>query len=87
MGTIFVNTISNILSTMASECSIEIEMLNDVKIKNILGGYQFLQNKTILLGDLKYGQPRDCLLELEYPEEIKQLKLPIANIKLTYYDY
>lgn len=36
-GTIFVNSISNALSTMARKCTFNVKALNGVKIEKVLG--------------------------------------------------
>jgi len=54
IGTIFVNGIANAISTLASNTELEIEMLNGVKVKKVLGNMPFLYNK-IKVGDVQYG--------------------------------
>jgi hypothetical protein len=45
VGTIFVNSISNILSTMANTCELIVETLNTAKIAAIPGGLPSNENK------------------------------------------
>jgi hypothetical protein len=40
VGTIFVNSTANILSTMGKNVKIDIKTLNGVKIKRVLGDFQ-----------------------------------------------
>lgn len=39
-GTIFVNSIASILSTLGSNCDIEVELLNGVYANKVLGGFK-----------------------------------------------
>ena len=57
-GTIFVNMIAQILSTMGSQADVEVEGLNGVKIKRTLGfnGYKSENGKMITsLGTIAFG--------------------------------
>ena len=45
VGTIFVNSISNVLSTMANTCELIVEALNGAKIVSIPGGLSCNDNK------------------------------------------
>lgn len=88
IGTIFVNTISNILSTMANECQLKIEFLNGVKLDNVPGGYPIDKN-VIFVGDIKFGQRRDIVLKLHLPPNFVKPKdqLPIMNVQCKYFDF
>jgi len=52
MGTIFVNTFSNILCTCATNAFITIKPKNNVKIVDIIG---YKNSERIMLGDIKFG--------------------------------
>jgi len=41
LGTIFVNAISNILSTMGSRCELNIEMENGARLVDVPGGFVY----------------------------------------------
>lgn len=88
IGTIFVNTISNILSTMANECQLKIELLNGVKLEKVPGGYP-VENNVIFVGDIKFGQRRDIMLKLHLPPNFVKPKdqLPIMNVQCKYFDF
>lgn len=72
IGTVFVNSISNILSTFASNCELKIEPLNGAKIEKIYGGLPMKDNSTILVGNLQYGQSREIVLKISRPDFIEQ---------------
>jgi len=88
IGTIFVNTISNILSTMANECKLKIEMLNGAKLIEVPGGYP-VENDIISVGDIKFGQHRDIILKVQFPEKWvkEQSHLAFMNVQCKYFDF
>lgn len=63
IGTIFANSLANMLNTMGSQCKLTLEMLNGTKILQIPGGF-IRQGNTIKLGDIKFGQPRDIVIKV-----------------------
>ena len=88
IGTIFVNTLSNILSTMANECKLKIEMLNGAKLIEVPGGYQ-VENDVISLGDIKFGQRRDIILKVQLPKQFGkgESQLAFMNAQCKYFDF
>lgn len=74
IGTIFVNSISNILNTMGSRAVISLELLNKVRFNSLLGEgipYKKKGNKVeIHVGDLKFGQTRDIVFNLNIPDNV-----------------
>lgn len=88
IGTIFVNSISNILSTMGNECELNVEMLNGAKLVEVPGGYSYdLETGKISVGELKFGQRRDVVLKVDVPNKLIKSNLPIMNVKLRYVDF
>ena len=55
MGTIFVNTLSNILCTCAANAVVSLEGKNGTKIVEVVGYEDWKSTKMIELGDIKYG--------------------------------
>ncbi len=66
VGTIFVNSISNIFSTMANNCEVTIEAINGAYVEQVLGGYSF-EDRVVRCGDLKFGQSKDIVLKMKFP--------------------
>ncbi|EGR33000.1 von willebrand factor type a domain protein [Ichthyophthirius multifiliis] len=87
IGTIFVNSLSNILTTTVSKCELSINTLNGCKIEKILGGINLINNTTICMGDIKQGQPRDCLLKMKFPDGLREQSLPFMDLQVKYFDY
>ena len=84
IGTIFVNCLSNILCTMAAKCELQFEFHNGAKIEEVKGGLTLLDNNSIKVGDVKFGQFRDIMLRMRFPEDRTK---PYMSVKLKYYDY
>lgn len=59
MGTIYVNTISNILSTMAVNAKITLQAVNNARF---FVNNQYLDKLELRCGDIKYGQSRDFVV-------------------------
>jgi len=58
VGTIFVNSVANILTTMGRNATVKIHTSNGVKIKNIIGDYKYTANNhdaEVNVGNLLYG--------------------------------
>ena len=85
IGTIFVNTISNILSTMANECKLRVDMLNGAKLLEVPGGYNVEEN-LISVGDVKFGQRRDIVLKVQFPKKAEN-QIPFMNVECRYFDF
>jgi hypothetical protein len=70
VGTVFVNSLSNTLSTMASDLNVSLEPAEGVQIKTIHGGLPTTMTSwgaNVELGSLNYGQSRDLVITLEVP--------------------
>jgi len=64
VGTVFVNTLSNLLTTFAKEVFISLEATN-CEIKGVQGGYPFeatAEGGRIKLGTMQYEQPRSVVV-------------------------
>ena len=85
IGTIFVNTLSNILSTMANECKLKIEMLNGAKLMEVPGSY-LVEHDVIDVGDIKFGQRRDIILKVQFPKQFG-LGESFMNVECKYFDF
>ena len=83
MGTIFINTLGNLLSTMAVGANILIETLNDAVIS--YPNQQPVKKLLIKCADIKFGQSRDFAFVMENLPNDRSV--PILNAKLVYYDY
>jgi len=67
VGTVFVNTVSNLLVTMAQEVFFDLELEDGVEISKVYGDYEHTKTSSgsrIFLGTLQFGQPRDIALKL-----------------------
>lgn len=73
MGTIYVNTISNILSTLGVNANIAIQTQNKAKV---LFENQYVDQCSLRCGDIKYGQTRDFVLEVDNVND----KLPFLDV-------
>lgn len=85
VGTVFVNSLSNILPTIATNVQINVEGCNGAKIKGIPGGYQHVITSwgaQIDIGTLQEGQSKDIILELEIQDQSK----PFAQVVVQYLD-
>jgi hypothetical protein len=86
VGTIFVNSLSNLLTTISSNTILSIEPLNGAKIedKGILGGFP-LQNASwgaaVQFGSIRYGLTKDLVVKMTLPEN-KELPFLRATLKL-----
>jgi len=68
VGTCFVNTISNLLVTMARRATLHIEPKNQARVNRILGGYALPglagEQLSVEVGTLQYGQTKDVVLQM-----------------------
>jgi len=70
VGTVFVNSLSNTLSTMATNTVIALEPVNGASISKIHGGYPSTTTSwgaEVHLGSCNYGQSRDVVITLQVP--------------------
>lgn len=70
VGTVFVNSLSNTLSTMASNLEIALEPCNGAVIKTVHGGLPTTMTSwgsQISMGTLTYGQSRDLVVTMDVP--------------------
>lgn len=67
VGTVKINQLANIYSTIANNCLIKIESLNEAKILNIPGNFNVFNSawgKTINIGSIQYDQNRNIIIEI-----------------------
>lgn len=67
VGTVFVNTVSNILVTMAQEVFLALDLEEGVEINKVFGNYTHTKTSSgsrIALGTLQIGQVRDIALKM-----------------------
>lgn len=59
---------------MGSRCKLKLELLNGCKLKKVAGGlpheFEKKNKKTVIIeiGDLKFCQPRDIIVQLDVPD-------------------
>ena len=87
VGTIFINSISNILTTIGNSCQISIEFNNDIKIKKIYGLHKNYNITTwgmiIDVGSLQIGQNKTFIVD--FIGEANQIEKNIdINLNLKY---
>jgi len=71
VGTVFVNSLSNTLSTMATNLTIALEPSEGCSIKTVHGGLPITMTSwgaSIDMGSLNYGQSRDLVVTMEVPD-------------------
>lgn len=71
VGTVFVHAVANVMSTWATGCIVDVEVISDkskAKVKvDVLGALPVVQSSwgaTIQVGDIQYGQSRDVVVKL-----------------------
>jgi len=74
VGTVFVNSLSNLLVTMASETVLTLQPTNGASFakSGVLGGHPTRVEGTSLvvnLGSLQYGQTKDVIVKMTVPKE------------------
>jgi len=84
VGTIFVNSISNTLSNMASDLNVSIEPQNNATITKVYGGLPTTMTSwgcSIDLGSINYGQSRDVVVRMQVPDrDAKYLDATVTYI-------
>jgi len=83
VGTVFVNSLSNTLSTMASDLTLALEPCNGASIKTVHGGLPTTMTSwgaNISMGSLNYGQSRDLVITMEVPNNADNY----VDVTLTY---
>lgn len=90
IGTIFVNTLSNLMSTMAINTKVHLIPMNGAKIKSnavhTKGGKNDEKGSFIVnLEDIKFGQTRDIALEIDNLPESPDI--PVFKVRVEYHDY
>jgi Mg-chelatase subunit ChlD len=76
-GTVFVNALSNTLSTFATDMVISFEPLNAAT--KILGDFPIKNGKKIHMGSLKYGQRKDLVIQLQNKELPNRVSLEYSR--------
>jgi len=73
VGTVFVNSLSNLLTTVASNVTLSIEPLNGAKFvdSGVLGypSQNISLGKELRLSTVKYSQSQDVVLHMSFPKE------------------
>eukprot|EP00930_Biecheleria_cincta_P067791 TRINITY_DN5467_c0_g1_i1.p1 TRINITY_DN5467_c0_g1~~TRINITY_DN5467_c0_g1_i1.p1 ORF type:complete len:488 (+),score=101.85 TRINITY_DN5467_c0_g1_i1:81-1544(+) len=67
VGTVFVNTVSNLLVTMAQEVFFDLELEDGVEISKVYGDFTHTKSSSgsrISLGTLQFGQSREVALKM-----------------------
>jgi hypothetical protein len=67
VGTIFVNSLSNLLCTMATDARLSLQVDEGIQISTVAGGWESQRGAemvSIELGMLQYGQSKDVVLKL-----------------------
>lgn len=73
VGTVFVNSMSNLLSTMARDVTVKLEALNGATFvgTGVVGGHphsaQSATSISVMLGSIQYGQSRDLVVRMLVP--------------------
>jgi len=84
VGTVFVNSLSNALSTMVTNTVVALEPANGATISKIHGGYPTNTaswGAEIHLGTCKYGQSRDVVVTMTVPNtEVKYLDTTVTYV-------
>mmetsp|Transcript_49595 Transcript_49595/g.105537 ORF Transcript_49595/g.105537 Transcript_49595/m.105537 type:complete len:663 (+) Transcript_49595:80-2068(+) len=83
VGTVFVNTLSNLLVTYAREVRLNLE-LEDCKVAKVLGDYRVsdtTEGMNISLGTLQYDQTRTIVLCVQAEKESANV-----GVSVSYYD-
>mmetsp|Transcript_102794 Transcript_102794/g.209493 ORF Transcript_102794/g.209493 Transcript_102794/m.209493 type:complete len:706 (+) Transcript_102794:97-2214(+) len=73
VGTVFINTMSNILVTMAREAHLDLEPEEGAEILAVKGGLTSLSTGSgvrVNLGTLQYGQSRDVIIRMKIPASV-----------------
>jgi len=89
VGTVFVNTLSNLLTTTANNLKLTIEPVNGTIITEYFGGSSscIINDKatTLSLGSIHFDQHRDFIFNAKIAEhENLDCKIEYVNIKLEY---
>jgi len=84
VGTAFVNAITNLMVTVASNVTLSVEPEDGVVLAETLGNTQvFSWGARIDLGSLQYGQAKDAVLRVTLPPG-RSHEEPFANVTLRY---
>ena len=87
VGTAFVNTLSNLLSTFAHKTQVLVEPAEGCALeKNVRGVTQQVTSwgTTITIGSVQYGQSRDVVFTLNVPKEILEKGTDFVTVTLKY---
>lgn len=88
VGTVFVNSMSNILSTYASHIQLFLEPQNQMVLAKppLIGGHRYTEASWGLLvevGSMNYGQTKDFIINTQIPDNL-QGQSPYASVKVAY---
>lgn len=71
VGTAFINALANILSTVAADCSVSVENIDDSRSGEAIPGALPMSTVTWgsmgVLGSLQLGQSQECILDVKVP--------------------
>jgi hypothetical protein len=87
VGTIFVNSLSMMLSTVATDAKLSIEPTNGTYVSEILGGYPSQSaswGHTVELGSIGYGQSKNIVLRVNIPELDDAVSYLSVTLKYTH---
>jgi len=86
VGTVFVNTMSNLLVTFGVQAvlSLDFEDQKDARVREVRGTYPATTEDklTILIGGLQYDQSRDIVIEVENVKSTGDVYL-VANVQFS----
>lgn len=71
VGTVFNNSMANLLVTMAKDTVLELSPQNGAIVKSVMGGHPTKQDGStslLSLGSLQYGQWKDVVVKMSVPE-------------------
>ncbi|CAE7355895.1 unnamed protein product, partial [Symbiodinium sp. CCMP2456] len=77
VGTIFVNSISNLLATSGMSAKLQVKPLEAVQ--RVLGGFELAMGE-IRLGSLQYGQSTDVLLQTDPEAAPLEIQLQVQSL-------
>ncbi|OLQ05240.1 hypothetical protein AK812_SmicGene11606 [Symbiodinium microadriaticum] len=81
VGTIFVNSISNLLATSGMSAKLQVKPL--AAVQRVLGGFELAMGE-IRLGALQYGQSADLLLQTDPEAEPLEIQLQVKEVAVQF---
>ncbi|CAE8597663.1 unnamed protein product [Polarella glacialis] len=88
VGTVFVNSVANVLSTLSQSATLNLMLRNGAEFTGpVLGGFPSLEEswgRAVSLGALQYGQSRELVVPLRLPPNTSGQLKPYLEAVLTY---